>query len=503
MRILVIGNGFDLAHYLPTSYYQFMRVMDAIDNLVDVGNAKIQHRERLGSTTQGKEVQISFHDIFGKLAKEKSEKWFFDNQEKLYDVYLMTFEREAVWTIQKKLKENSWYVYFKNHLTSADASWIDFETHIGEVLEVLTHFMQEFERTRAEYGAEISLKVFPIGNSYKYLKNDNKNSIFLEKKYFDILKVFVIFIEKESTTIHDPITESEIETDEVQARWDEVNPKFISYYEKKVLALNYSEILKTVKRSLDGFLEIFDLYFCSIISKFKPENQVVDLVDLDKYYDAFDGVTYIYSFNYTSTFLEFYPKYSGKVGVSYLHGQAGNADKRLVLGISKLPNEILRNHKAYGFVKYHQKLFNNTDYKFLKENKELRDKLDSASQYFKPERVEIVVWGHSLDISDQEYIKEIFSFNKVTKVGEKKYEPVVVTVTILFHNEASKFSILANLLHILGKKLVERWMKKEWLKFEPVPDIYKLNYQLIGQQINEAVNEFEPNFKMERDQPTA
>ena len=32
MNILIVGNGFDLSHYLPTKYDHFMDVMDAIES---------------------------------------------------------------------------------------------------------------------------------------------------------------------------------------------------------------------------------------------------------------------------------------------------------------------------------------------------------------------------------------------------------------------------------------------------------------------------------------
>ena len=32
MNILIVGNGFDLSHYLPTKYDHFMDVMEAIES---------------------------------------------------------------------------------------------------------------------------------------------------------------------------------------------------------------------------------------------------------------------------------------------------------------------------------------------------------------------------------------------------------------------------------------------------------------------------------------
>ena len=40
MNILIVGNGFDLSHYLPTKYDHFMVAMEAIENW-DVSKGKM------------------------------------------------------------------------------------------------------------------------------------------------------------------------------------------------------------------------------------------------------------------------------------------------------------------------------------------------------------------------------------------------------------------------------------------------------------------------------
>src|SRR5690606_39348800 len=72
----------------------------------------------------------------------------------------------------------------------------------------------------------------------------------------------------------------------------------------------------------------------------------------------------IYSFNYTNV----YQRLHDSVSVEYLHGSHGEF-QNIVLGISDLENKALKNLKAYGFTKYHQKLFKDTDYLFLDEYK--------------------------------------------------------------------------------------------------------------------------------------
>ncbi|KCY48337.1 bacteriophage abortive infection AbiH family protein, partial [Acinetobacter baumannii 1288284] len=54
MNILIVGNGFDLSHYLPTKYDHFMVAMEAIENWdLSVG-------------------EMSFDDLFGSLYEKEN-----------------------------------------------------------------------------------------------------------------------------------------------------------------------------------------------------------------------------------------------------------------------------------------------------------------------------------------------------------------------------------------------------------------------------------------------
>ena len=143
-------------------------------------------------------------------------------------------------------------------------------------------------------------------------------------------------------------------------------------------------------------------------------------------------------------------------------------EDNIVLGISELENQLLIDEKAYGFVKYYQKLVNNTDYQFLSGNSDLikleKDKVRTTI-YGATKLFEIYVWGHSLASSDSDYIKEIFSFNKGNEVS----------LYLVIYYFPSPHAQLANLISIMGKDIIEIWMKKGWLEFVKAPDIYDLN----------------------------
>ncbi|MEN3979757.1 hypothetical protein [Acinetobacter sp. CWB-B33] len=73
------------------------------------------------------------------------------------------------------------------------------------------------------------------------------------------------------------------------------------------------------------------------------------------------------------------------------------------------------------------------------------------------------IWGHSLDVSDKDYIIDLFSLNDDIDRN--------VRVIVYHFNKTAKFDLLNNLLAILGKDKVEQWMKNKWLAFKPNPEI--------------------------------
>ena len=111
---------------------------------------------------------------------------------------------------------------------------------------------------------------------------------------------------------------------------------------------------------------------------------------------------------------------------------------------------------------------NHTDYQFLQENSALtnleKEKL-SPTSISSESPIEIYVWGHSLDSSDSDYIKELFSFNK----------GVSPSINLIIYYFNTPHSQLANLISIMGKDIIEKWMKERWLEFVESPDIYRLN----------------------------
>ena len=123
-KIFVLGNGFDLAHYLPTAYIHFMEAMQVIES--SESNTK-----------------LGFDDLFQSRLEHKD--WWFIRIKELYRTDELVLSVEIVDDLREKLKTNGWFQHFKHHLTDVD-TWIDFEMEIEKVLNSFDWiFKTEFE----------------------------------------------------------------------------------------------------------------------------------------------------------------------------------------------------------------------------------------------------------------------------------------------------------------------------------------------------------------------
>lgn len=415
MNILIVGNGFDLSHYLPTKYDHFMVAMQAIENW---------------EVSKG---DMSFDDLFGALYEK--EDYFFGYTKAMYKTDELKISVDQIKELQDKLKDNVWYQYFNHHLSDID-SWIDFEEQIESVLNAVAKFCQEATQIYKLH-ERIDAQVFPL-----YMKNESNSNFICGENTLKKLKFLGIIVEREDSFIGSTI--------------NEINKDF--FRNKNIgLDIDNSYIFRFLELNLRNFIDHFNFYLSNFVKNLVLKKQLKnEIIELDS-----TGELTIYSFNYTNTFQCFYDQNSI---VQYLHGKSGEKNN-IVLGISELKNSYLKSLKIYGFTKYHQKLFKQTDYLFLNGNDSLRNKIYPRGMG-RHDLINICIWGHSLANSDENYVKEIFSYN------DDSY--CLVRIRIFYFNE-DNFTLLNNLLDILGKEKIELWMKKGWLKFEKNPDIAKIN----------------------------
>ncbi len=137
MNILLVGNGFDLAHGLPTRYTDFLNFLRA----VQFRNST----EYLGINDNEKIAKTGVHDEIKALLKEpiNMHKWNID------EVYRL-------------MNKNVWVEYFLAvYKTLPKGGWVDFEHEISSIVQKLDELQDNNLRSRQKMQRISQLKVMP------------------------------------------------------------------------------------------------------------------------------------------------------------------------------------------------------------------------------------------------------------------------------------------------------------------------------------------------------
>lgn len=186
MNILIVGNGFDLSHYLPTKYDHFMDVMSAIEDkntggkVPDLTIYTVQEwMDILDEMFFKKNDQNSFkfEMNFDELSFKSRDPNFIEKTKEYYLTDNIVLSAQDVIKIQYRLSLNCWYQYFKNHVEEIK-TWIDFEQKIEHVLIVAARCIADIENI---YNSE---------ELYKYFENDNKYNVKIRGADRNILDFF-------------------------------------------------------------------------------------------------------------------------------------------------------------------------------------------------------------------------------------------------------------------------------------------------------------------------
>lgn len=466
MNILIVGNGFDLSHYLPTKYDHFMDVMAVIekkntggkvkdlsihtvDEWMDLLDGMFERR----TDTTSLNFQMSFDELFA----ETRDPHFIAKTKEYYLTDEIEVSAKDILKLQYRLELNCWYQYFKNHVEEIK-TWIDFEQKIEDVLVVVARCIVDLE------------SIDQRDKMINYLNKRGQDNLKIKTKDLETLNFFNFTTKNEGVMI--PFN---------------LNMNFCHGKDVKN-GFSSSDFMTFLHNELEKFIEIFNLYLELVVKKFEHRSTFEIFVKSNSFFEKNKNdwikPDLIFSFNYTNT----YQLLHDSVDVEYLHGSCGEY-QNIVLGVSDLEDKSLKKIKAYGFTKYHQKLFKDTDYLFLdgyknniSKNEEdilalknelkgenraaYRDSLNNKIRSKQNEcklNLDITIWGHSLDVSDKDYILDLFSLNDVIDRN--------VRVTVYYFNKPAKFSLLNNLLAILGKDKVEQWMKSKWLQFKENPEV--------------------------------
>lgn len=348
-RILILGNGFDLYHMLPTSYADFLDICGILLPMkVDSHNGVdySTYYERVVRPVEDRRSRPLKRFSFDSDTQTMLDAIYQALSEQLTFVQGDTFDRSAVGRLYHDLDHNLWYEYFQDiyeHNRMNGTGWIDFEREISAVEDWLDdpdkHIREEekLDRIYSEYVDHL----------------DSKGKM---KLFFD---------------------------------------KVSSYYHGMPRKISIRQFSDDLYACLNDIEEALEMYLIEFVSRMEPseERMIPELRAQD-----FDCVL---SYNYTDTFRRYYD-HGEDTEYCYIHGrcrdagQISESDSRVILGTGIIEdNESSGNFTVLRkFMQRGMKGDANVSRKWIAEMQEAYDSNHQTS--------EIWICGHSLDVTDRD-----------------------------------------------------------------------------------------------------
>lgn len=369
MRILILGNGFDLAHKLPTRYSEFLEFCKKIYDDKDYDNS----------------------------------------------IYVL-------------INENIWFRYlhlcYKNGQVSGK-DWIDFEKEISYIISYLDLEHENLDE-----------HITQVGDSYSKCKPATKPEFWQVKQEIlseskeDYKKNIFWNLFQTMNYINDGY------------RFVDLRRRLFDELEKLIMALDI--YLTDNVEKIDGVVKM-DLF-----TRFHPSHVV--------------------SFNYTHTYQKLYGNIQ-EWNYYYIHGECNEEANpgacKMVLGIDEyLEGEKRDKNTNYSiFKKYVQRIQNNT---YIDVNRLFQDidnymiTIDTTKSgepkifIDKTKMVEILFYGHSLNVTDKDMLFKILSVQ-------------AVKITIYCLDKYAEAEYIENIIKIIGKDEFITKMETQAIQFVVLP----------------------------------
>lgn len=446
MNILVIGNGFDLAHDLPTRYTDFLFFCNVINSLI-IGN---ENEEKLPKNYENYNIWIENNEKIQINKIQANNKYIFEFglrkriitlvDQKIYITMLNNFIRKLFnedRENQKIIKEllylvnnNFWIQYYLGCDINGNENWIDFESEILNVIKSIDHDMQKY---------------------------DQSIHSLIDKKYH----LSNIYIEK--------------------------------WYKNKTIT--YRKIRNDLHNDLNRLIRVFEIYLTEYVEKIdcvqvSPNIQKILLKNFIDYNRISNhSENYVLSFNYTNTFQRLYInieedyKYFEE-HIDYIHGKADINNtietNNMVLGIDEYLEKDRKNKdiEFIAFKKYYQRIHKQTGCKYKEWVDQIREEWDNETDESKaeirkyiskgnidnPKIHRLYIFGHSLDVTDRDILRDLI-------LNDNVY------TTIFYHNKDVMGQQIANLVKIIGQdELIRRTGgSTKTINFKQQQDMIEIN----------------------------
>ncbi|MBD5511344.1 MAG: hypothetical protein HDR08_08860 [Lachnospiraceae bacterium] len=408
MNILVIGNGFDLAHGLPTKYTDFLEFCKLFTDC---------YRKRQNST-----IDRIYNDI-GQRTKTFLNMWFRDYYEKG-----QSKEKNSVKLIEEfnnSVKDNFWINYFLQCDMHGDENWIDFESEISQIIQSIDTDMNSSisqHYTLEDKIQNISNKF--VNEYYAYWSPERTYKGLRDKLLADLnrlIRAFEIYLTKYVEKIECRLLSPDIQ--EIILKKNRKSDE-MSTYDTYVLSFNYTNTYQKLygdkvqeytekyidyihgKADINGTIENNNMVLG--IDEYLSDdrkNRDMDFIAFKKFYQRIYKQTGCKYKNWTDRIRRDYFEHLYKFeNVAYMkQGYMSDSIQRMSneRAISALKNEECPKHNLY-------------------------------------------IFGHSLDVTDGDILRDLI-------LNDNVY------TTIYYHNKDVMGQQIANLVKVIGQdELIKR-----------------------------------------------
>lgn len=348
MNILIIGNGFDLAHGLPTKYDDFLDFCKKTRKIYTFREDASVNDYKCGDIDNWDMNDHIKNKLLDAFERRNCKKILSDNGNYKLRV---TITNKPLDELYSHIDENAWLEYFLERRFFIGRNWIDFEAEISKVIQALDEAIK-VKKSGKELNEMLVEKHKILLDVHKASKGSMKNAF----KDVKTLNDFAAFLEKE----------------------------------------------------LGRLIRALEIYIAEFVGKIPVTEKNVDIEKMN--------IDHVLSFNYSDTYERIYSK-GKKIECDYIHGKADIGKNintsNLVLGIDEYLDDDIKDKELdlLSFKKYYQRIYKSTGNRYLDWVDEIKD---GYANYLNPLSLSgeieypghmLYIFGHSLDVTDQDVLK--------------------------------------------------------------------------------------------------
>lgn len=410
LYMYMLGNGFDLAHDLPTKYRDFFYFVEAI--------------KRLASGP----VDLSTIPIFQENLSQHTLEYLTDCF-RSYDIpdYIKAIQLALCFNTPEH--ENLWHSLFRKKLNEKSRldTWIDFEKEIENEIKVFRSIL------------------FPDTPSFSL----TSSPVEMMKRIYRAMGSYSFTPSKRSPP-EEKLSDYEYEISSAIACSRDTS-SLISNYLKECILFLYHE--------LQRYIFCLELYLRFYVTEHCLPSYGNNLFLSELF--THQVPNFILSFNYTETYKDYIQRYqSHNIGVQHIHGRLRSKDH---LDNAIQTKDYLHSPLVLGFHN-HEKFESSDDIQFLWFEKFFQRMLcKTGTDFFtwidnkipkNSRQLHTIIYGHSLDKTDGDSIRLIFERSS--------------KITVYYYQETDLPQLISNLILVFDRNQVNYYYTMGILEFRPI-----------------------------------